>query len=104
MIPWTASSPIYANAWQFLNASDHATADEKKAAFQDRLQRLETRGSTLEALEMQNLVFHQSIGQLPIVSPSYCDLDFIMVANKAIQQGWHCSGVKQRDLHHSPQS
>jgi len=36
------ANPIYADAWQFLNARDQATADEKKTAFQDRLQRLET--------------------------------------------------------------
>jgi len=35
------ANPIYADAWQFLNARDKATAHAKKAAFQDRLQRLE---------------------------------------------------------------
>ena len=30
-----------AEAWQFLNATDHLTADAKQAAFRDRLQRLE---------------------------------------------------------------
>jgi glutathione S-transferase len=35
------ANPIYADAWQFLNARDKATADVKKAAFQDRLQRPE---------------------------------------------------------------
>jgi glutathione S-transferase len=31
----------YADAWQFLNAIDRQTADAKRAAFRDRLQRLE---------------------------------------------------------------
>ncbi len=31
----------FADAWQFLNATDHLTADAKRAAFQDKLQRLE---------------------------------------------------------------
>jgi glutathione S-transferase len=30
-----------ADAWQFLNAKDHRTADAKQVAFRDRLQRLE---------------------------------------------------------------
>lgn len=32
---------VLADAWQFLNAKDFATADGKKAAFRDKLQRLE---------------------------------------------------------------
>lgn len=35
------ANQIYADAWQFLNGRDHATADTKKAAFQARFQRLE---------------------------------------------------------------
>lgn len=33
------ANQIYADAWQFLNGRDHATADTKKAAFQARFQR-----------------------------------------------------------------
>ncbi|WP_029002908.1 glutathione S-transferase family protein [Azorhizobium doebereinerae] len=35
------ATPTMADAWQFLHATDRATADIKQAAFRDRLQRLE---------------------------------------------------------------
>lgn len=35
------ATPTYADAWQFLNATDRPTAEAKKTAFRDRLQRLE---------------------------------------------------------------
>jgi len=35
------ATPAYADAWQFLNATDRPTADAKKAAFRARLKRLE---------------------------------------------------------------
>lgn len=34
-------TPAFADAWQFLNATDHPIADAKRAAFRDKLQRLE---------------------------------------------------------------
>jgi glutathione S-transferase len=35
------ATPTLADAWQFLNATDAATADLKRAAFRDRLERIE---------------------------------------------------------------
>lgn len=35
------ATPTYADAWRFLNPTDRLTADAKKAAFRERLQRLE---------------------------------------------------------------
>lgn len=35
------ATPTLAEAWQFLNATDMATAEAKRAAFRDRLQKLE---------------------------------------------------------------
>jgi glutathione S-transferase len=69
------ATPTYADAWQFLNATDRPTADAKKAAFRERLQRLEAAvgsGSYFSgaAFQMIDAVFAPLFRYFDILDPA----------------------------------
>ncbi|TCN25320.1 glutathione S-transferase family protein [Sinorhizobium americanum] len=75
------ATPTLADAWRFLNATDPATADAKRAAFRDRLERIETElGSgpyfAGPAFGMVDAVYAPLLRYFAIIDPAVSQLIF----------------------------